>query len=73
MGPVMAQFGLPAEVAAAANTGDMQAFFKALENSTNPNPSSESSVSGDDKKDEKPKEEKKDQKGEEDNDMTLDW
>lgn len=75
----MRQLGLPAEVAAAANTGDMQAFFKALENSANP--SSEASVSGDDKnddkpkvdkKDDKPKGDKKDKKGD-NNDMALDW
>lgn len=71
MGPVMTQFGLPAEVASAANTGDMQAFLKALENSANP--SSETSVSEDDKKDVKPKDEKKNNKGDDDNDMALDW
>ncbi|XP_026746685.1 LOW QUALITY PROTEIN: proteasomal ubiquitin receptor ADRM1-like [Trichoplusia ni] len=35
MGPVISQFGLPSEVASAANTGDMQAFFKALETTSN--------------------------------------
>lgn len=66
MGPVMTQFGLPPEVAAAANSGDMQAFFKALED-TSP---SDASNSQDDKKEEKPKEgnDKKD----DDADMALD-
>ncbi|KAL0851052.1 hypothetical protein ABMA28_006941 [Loxostege sticticalis] len=57
MGPVMSQFGLPAEVASAANTGDMQAFFKALENTSNASDSSKSKEGNDKKKEEKPKDE----------------
>lgn len=53
----MSQFGLPAEVASAANTGDMQAFFKALENTSNASDSSKSKEGNDKKKEEKPKDE----------------
>ncbi|CAH2050553.1 unnamed protein product, partial [Iphiclides podalirius] len=56
MGPVISQFGLPPEVASAANSGDMQAFFKALENSSNASDSSKSQE--EDKKKETTKEEK---------------
>lgn len=31
LGPVLAQFGLPAEAVAAANQGDLQAFAQAME------------------------------------------
>lgn len=54
MGPVISQFGLPGDVAAAANTGDMQAFFKALENSSNASNSSKAEEG-----DKKPDDEKK--------------
>ena len=40
MGPVMSQFGLSSEVTSAANTGDMQAFFKALESASSSSDSS---------------------------------
>ncbi|XP_075974063.1 regulatory particle non-ATPase 13 isoform X2 [Anticarsia gemmatalis] len=70
MGPVISQFGLPSDVASAANTGDMQAFFKALENTSNP--SDASKQEGDDKKkDDKPKDEKKEKK-DDDAEMSLD-
>ncbi|CAH0766471.1 unnamed protein product [Diatraea saccharalis] len=59
MGPVMTQFGLPAEVASAANTGDMQAFFKALENSANPSDSNNSKDGDEKKKEDKPKDDDK--------------
>lgn len=64
MGPVISQFGLPSEVAAAANSGDMQAFFKALENTA----PSDGGNSSEDKKEDKPKDDKKD----DDTDMALD-
>ncbi|CAH0592553.1 unnamed protein product [Chrysodeixis includens] len=68
MGPVISQFGLPAEVATAANTGDMQAFFKALETTSGENKPKE----GDDKKkDEKPQDDKGDKK-DDDAEMSLD-
>lgn len=62
----MTQFGLASEVTTAANTGDMQAFFKALETTS----SGGSDVKADDKKkenddktkDDKPKEDPKDKK-----------
>lgn len=50
MGPVISQFGLPSEVTAAANSGDMQAFFKALENTATP---SEAGKSPEDDKEER--------------------
>lgn len=59
MGPVMSQFGLPPEVASAANTGDMQAFFKALESTSN---ASDKSKESDKKKDENPKDDSSDKK-----------
>lgn len=59
MGPVISQFGLPAEVTSAANTGDMQAFFKALENTSN---ASDNSKEDDKKKDDKSKDDKGDTK-----------
>ena len=71
MGPVMQQFGLPAEVTAAANTGDMQAFFKALENTAEPNKSDTNKKDEDKKKDDKPQDDKGDKK--EDPAMSLDW
>lgn len=59
MGPVMSQFGLPADVTSAANTGDMQAFFKALESASG----SESNKSQEsDKKKDKPQGDKNDKK-----------
>ncbi|XP_013134966.1 PREDICTED: proteasomal ubiquitin receptor ADRM1 isoform X2 [Papilio polytes] len=69
MGPVMNQFGLPGEVTSAASTGDMQAFFKALENTSNASDSSKSQ--DEDKKKEKAKEEK-DGKKDDDAGMSLD-
>lgn len=59
MGPIISQFGLGPDVASAASSGDVQAFFKALENSS---ANSESSDKGkkDEKKDTKPKDDKKD-------------
>ncbi|XP_049881966.1 proteasomal ubiquitin receptor ADRM1 isoform X2 [Pectinophora gossypiella] len=75
MGPVISQFGLPAEVAAAANTGDMQAFFKALESTANQSDSSKSKdedTKDDDKKDDKPKDGKTDEKKDGDGAMSLD-
>ncbi|XP_041974963.1 proteasomal ubiquitin receptor ADRM1 isoform X2 [Aricia agestis] len=67
MGPVMSQFGLPTEVTSAANSGNMQAFFKALESTS----TSEGNKSQeDDKKKEKPKDDKKDKK--DDDPMSLD-
>lgn len=68
MGPVITQFGLPSEVTAAANTGDMQAFFKALENTSN---ASDKPKEDDKKKEEKPKDDKGDKK-DDDADMSLD-
>lgn len=64
MGPVISQFGLPSEVTAAANTGDVQAFFKALENTSNADKKED-----DKKKEEAPKGDKKD----DDAEMSLDW
>lgn len=61
MGPVISQFGLPAEVATAANTGDMQAFFKALENTSNVSDTNKSTES-DKKKEDKPKDDGNDKK-----------
>lgn len=55
----MSQFGLPSEVTSAANTGDMQAFFKALESASS---GSDSSKSQDDKKKDKPQDDKNDKK-----------
>ncbi|KAJ2947965.1 hypothetical protein O0L34_g9758 [Tuta absoluta] len=55
MGPVISQFGLPAEVAAAATSGNMQAFLKAMEDTANPD-----AKEGDDK----PPADKKDDKDE---------
>ncbi|XP_015916030.1 proteasomal ubiquitin receptor ADRM1-A isoform X2 [Parasteatoda tepidariorum] len=46
LGPLMQQFGMTTEVVAAANSGDMEAFVKALQNSKN-----SSSGSSSDKKD----------------------
>ncbi|PZC75169.1 hypothetical protein B5X24_HaOG206584 [Helicoverpa armigera] len=68
MGPVISQFGLPSEVTSAANTGDMQAFFKALENTSN---ASDKSKEDDKKKEEKPKDDKGDKK-DDDAEMSLD-
>jgi 26S proteasome regulatory subunit N13 len=62
MGQVMSQFGLPAEVASAANTGDMQAFFKALENTATPPDDSKNKENEEKKKDDKPKDEGNDKK-----------
>ncbi|KAL4712738.1 hypothetical protein ACJJTC_008035 [Scirpophaga incertulas] len=72
MGPVMTQFGLPAEVASAANSGDMQAFFKALENTANAPDSSKAKDSDEKKKDDKPKDDGKDGKKDGDAEMSLD-
>ncbi|XP_046966388.1 proteasomal ubiquitin receptor ADRM1 isoform X1 [Vanessa cardui] len=59
MAPVISQFGLPTDVTSAANTGDMQAFFKALESASG----SESSKSQEgDKKKDKPQDDKNDKK-----------
>ncbi|CAH2102381.1 unnamed protein product [Euphydryas editha] len=59
MGPVISQFGLPGDVTSAANTGDMQAFFKALESASG----SESNKSQEsDKKKDKPQDDKNDKK-----------
>ncbi|CAH0727402.1 unnamed protein product, partial [Brenthis ino] len=68
MGPVMSQFGLPSEVTSAANTGDMQAFFKALESASS---GSDASKSQDDKKKDKPQDDKNDKK-DGDGGMSLD-
>ncbi|XP_063395291.1 proteasomal ubiquitin receptor ADRM1 [Cydia fagiglandana] len=68
MGPVMTQFGLSPEVASAANTGDMQAFFRALEN----NSSASSDSKSDEKTEEKPKEDKNTDKKDGDAGMSLD-
>ncbi|KAM3967649.1 regulatory particle non-ATPase 13 isoform 2-T2 [Aphomia sociella] len=62
MGPVMSQFGLSPEVVSAANTGDMQAFFKALENTTNASNSSKSNEGNEKKKDDKSKDDKNNKK-----------
>lgn len=64
MGPVMTQFGLAPEVATAANTGDMQAFFKALETNSNTsdNKPDDKKKEDDKNKDDKPKDESKDKK-----------
>ncbi|XP_038207938.1 proteasomal ubiquitin receptor ADRM1 isoform X3 [Zerene cesonia] len=59
MGPVMSQFGLPSDVTSAANTGDMQAFFKALENTSS---SDASKSQEDEKKKDKPQDNKNDKK-----------
>ncbi|XP_037968772.2 proteasomal ubiquitin receptor ADRM1 isoform X1 [Plutella xylostella] len=69
MGPIISQFGLNQEVASAASSGDVQAFFKALENSSN----SETDASKDskDSKGDK-KEPKKDDKKDDDAGMSLD-
>lgn len=71
MGPVMTQFGLPAEVAAAASTGDMGVFFKALENTSGESDSSKSKEGDDKKKDVKPKGSNNDKK-DDDAEMSLD-
>lgn len=69
MGPVISQFGLPPEVSSAANTGDMQAFFKALESAST---GSEGGKSQDaDKKKDKPEGDKNDKK-DDDAGMSLD-
>ncbi|XP_063616557.1 proteasomal ubiquitin receptor ADRM1 isoform X2 [Cydia splendana] len=68
MGPVMTQFGLSPEVASAANTGDMQAFFRALEN----NSSATSDTKSEEKTEEKPKEDKNNEKKDGDAGMSLD-
>ncbi|KAI5635579.1 UCH-binding domain-containing protein [Phthorimaea operculella] len=57
MGPVISQFGLPAEVAAAASSGNMQAFLKAMEDTANPD-----NKEGEDKKP-ADKQDDKDEKG----------
>ncbi|KAJ8735665.1 hypothetical protein PYW07_007285 [Mythimna separata] len=67
MGPVISQFGLPSEVTAAANTGDMQTFFNALENTSNPADKKEE----DKKKEEAAKDDKGDKK-DDDAEMSLD-
>ncbi|CAF4794376.1 unnamed protein product [Pieris macdunnoughi] len=67
MGPVISQFGLPSEVTSAANTGDVQAFFKALENSSN---SDSAKSQEDDKKKDKPQD--KNDKKDGDAGMSLD-
>ncbi|XP_026487890.1 proteasomal ubiquitin receptor ADRM1 isoform X2 [Vanessa tameamea] len=59
MAPVISQFGLPTDVTSAANTGDMQAFFKALESASGSE--SSRSLEGDKKKD-KPQDDKNDKK-----------
>lgn len=69
IGPVISQFGLSPEVASAAHAGDMQSFFKALENSSNASDSSKSQE--DDKKNDKAKDEK-DVKEDDDDGMSLD-
>lgn len=70
MGPVMNQFGLPQEVTSAANSGNMQAFFKALENSSS---RSDDSKSEEEKKKEKEKgSDKKDDNKDADAGMSLD-
>ncbi|XP_040494495.1 proteasomal ubiquitin receptor ADRM1 isoform X3 [Ursus maritimus] len=48
LGPLMCQFGLPAEAVEAANKGDVEAFAKAMQNSARP----EQEGDGKDKKDE---------------------
>ncbi|CAK1540113.1 unnamed protein product [Leptosia nina] len=67
IGPVVSQFGLPPEVTSAANTGDMQAFFKALESNSN-------SDSNKSKEDEKKKDKPQDKNDKKDGDagMSLD-
>ncbi|XP_026758764.2 proteasomal ubiquitin receptor ADRM1 isoform X2 [Galleria mellonella] len=62
MGPVMSQFGLSPEVVSAANSGDMQAFFKALENTSNASDSSKSNEANEKKKDDKSKDDKNNKK-----------
>ncbi|CAH2236311.1 jg10694 [Pararge aegeria aegeria] len=69
MGPVVSQFGLPADVTSAANTGDMQAFFKALESASSGSESNRSQEA--DKKKDKPQEEKSSKK-DDDAGMSLD-
>lgn len=48
LGPLMCQFGLPAEAVEAANKGDVEAFAKAMQSSASP----EQEGDGKDKKDE---------------------
>ncbi|XDC81190.1 hypothetical protein R6Z07F_012363 [Ovis aries] len=49
LGPLMCQFGLPAEAVEAANKGDVEAFAKAMQNSASPE---QQEGDGKDKKDE---------------------
>lgn len=49
LGPLMCQFGLPAEAVEAANKGDVEAFAKAMQNSASPE---QPEGDGKDKKDE---------------------
>lgn len=69
MGPVMSQFGLSSEVVSSANSGDMQAFFKALENTSASSEANKSKDGDEKKKDDKSKEEAK---KDDDADMSLD-
>ncbi|CAB3240859.1 unnamed protein product [Arctia plantaginis] len=71
MGPVMSQFGLPSEAVSSANTGDMQAFFNALEKSSNSSDANKSKESDDKKKEDKPKDDKNEKK-DDDAEMSLD-
>lgn len=49
LGPLMCQFGLPAEAVEAANKGDVEAFAKAMQNGASPEP--KEAEEGKDKKD----------------------
>lgn len=69
MGPVMSQFGLSSDVTSAANTGDMQTFFKALESASS---GSDSSKPQDDQKKDKKQPDDKNDKKDEDAGMSLD-
>lgn len=71
LGPVISQFGLGSEATAAANRGDMQAFFKALEKS---NTSDDKSKDTEEKKEDvKPKDSNdKDKDKDDDSAMSLD-
>ncbi|GBP39986.1 Proteasomal ubiquitin receptor ADRM1 homolog [Eumeta japonica] len=71
LAPVISQFGLGPEAVAAANTGDMQAFFKAIENTTGASEGDKSNDGKDDKdKDGKPKD-KDNSKQDKDGDSTM--
>lgn len=68
MGPVMSQFGLPSEVSSAANTGNIEAVFKALEDTSS---SSGTTTKEDDKKKDKSKDDQNSKK-DDDAGMSLD-